>query len=75
MRAEMIETLTINFERMTTMAIKAVFPPTSGPLSASDDSHHDLMIATSSDRRMILYSAASNSCRSRAMAKFIGTKL
>jgi hypothetical protein len=79
--------LTINFERKTTMAIKAVFSPTSGPLSVFDDSHHDLMIATSSDRTMLLYSVASNSCRSqprrrapeslraRTMAEFIGTKL
>jgi hypothetical protein len=57
------------------MAIKAVFSPTSGPLSMFDDSYHDLMIATSSHRRMLLYSVASNSCRSRTMAKFIGTKL
>jgi hypothetical protein len=79
--------LTINFERMTTMAIKAAFSPTSGPLSVFDDSHHDLMIATSSDRTMLLYSVASNPCRSqphrrppeslraRTMAKFIGPKL
>jgi hypothetical protein len=75
MSAEMIENANINFERMTTMAIKAVFSPTKGPLSAYDDSHHDLMIAMSSDGRMLPYSVASNSCRSRTMAKFIGTKL
>jgi hypothetical protein len=86
-RAEMIETPTINFERMTTMAIKAVFSPISDPLTAFDDIHHDLMIATSSDRTMLLYCVASNSCqsqphrctpeslRARTMAKFIGSNL
>jgi hypothetical protein len=77
--------LTVNFERMTTVAIKTVFSSTGGRLSVSDDSHHDLMIATSSDRTMLLYAVVLNSCRSkphgctpeslraRTMAKFIGT--
>jgi hypothetical protein len=77
----------INFERTTTTAITAVLSPTGGPLSVFDDSHHDLMIATSSDRMMLLYFVGSNSrraqlrrrtpesLRARTTAKFIGTRL